>query len=186
MRSFLIFITVCFCAHLTTTATTLYKNRERVAEILEKMPEETKSYDKIIWGDRGFYYLIVVNDSNYTQYFAHPDRSISHLVIDCVKNITIKYEILNFSPYFDLGDTLINAQLNDSKVSINGFPAYISYIEGNTIVSDCAFQTISQWPIDGNLLMHLMLKTRHLIFSNYSELESLLFNNGYKWKAKTE
>ena len=105
---------------------TVQGNRELVSAILNKMPESTTNESKIVFGIKEQFYLIVVNDTIGTEYFAN----IQYLDEPNQGKIGSKFQA--------------------------GYPAYFAFINGNCIIKDMIFDSISiPSPLPIDLLVFL-------------------------------
>ena len=121
---------------------TVQGNRELVSAILNKMPESTTNESKIVFGIKEQFYLIVVNDTIGTEYFVTIDNGNS-------RGSVAKY-FANIQ-YLD--------EPNQGKIGSKfqaGYPAYFAFINGNCIIKDMIFDSISiPSPLPIDLLVFL-------------------------------
>ena len=134
---------------------TLESNRESVARILNELPECKAAESKIIFSIRDRYYLIIVNDKSYSEYFVVLDTLSNELErtpvkVDPKRRKTKAKFFKNFE-YLSYLD-----QDNIGSAATFGHPAYFALVNGDQIVKDSVFFSVSlPNPLPIDLLVYL-------------------------------
>lgn len=123
---------------------TVQGNRELVSAILNKMPESTTNESKIVFGIKEQFYLIVVNDTIGTEYFVTIDTQNKNFELIPVKFNDNGNSRGSVAKYF--ANIQYLDEPNQGKIGSKfqaGYPAYFAFINGNCIIKDMIFDSIS-------------------------------------------
>lgn len=135
---------------------TMQGNREIISAILDIMPECTTKKSKIFFGIKKQFYLIVVNDTEYSGYFVAVDKQYNKLELIPIKfdyDYKHGYNNIELISNFFTNTQYLN-DLNQKNVGSKlqaGHPAYFAFIKENCIMKDLEFDSISipsPFPID--------------------------------------
>lgn len=136
---------------------TVQGNRELVSAILNKMPESTTNESKIVFGIKEQFYLIVVNDTIGTEYFVTIDTQNKNFELIPVKFNDNGNSRGSVAKYF--ANIQYLDEPNQGKIGSKfqaGYPAYFAFINGNCIIKDMIFDSISiPSPLPIDLLVFL-------------------------------
>lgn len=126
---------------LSAKIKSLEENRAIVSKILNKIQLCDDPEDKIVFGLRDKYYLIIDNHT-FTEYFVVVNNTENEIEsITTTFNSSAKKKKY-IDKYFK-SKTYIDDQNNIGEIGEFGTPAYIAYVEGNNIISDMTFFSIS-------------------------------------------
>lgn len=136
---------------------TMQGNREIISAILDIMPKCTTKKSKIFFGIKEQFYLIVVNDTEYSGYFVAVDKQYNKLQLIPIKfdgdcnNIELVSKFFANTQYLnDLNQKNVGSKLQA------GYPAYFAFIKENCIMKDLEFDSISiPSPLPIDLLVFL-------------------------------
>lgn len=130
------------CGAVSAKPYTLESNRESVARILNELPEGKAAESKVIFGIMDQFYLIIVNDKNYSEYFVAFDASDNELELTHVKaggnRRKTKAKFFKSIEYLSYLD-----QDNIGNAATFGHPAYFALVNGDQIIKDSVFFSLS-------------------------------------------